>query len=638
MRASAAADLSGVVPVERVDPGRPVMPTVLVSMPFQDALRPSIQLGLLKALGTRAGFPVRTLHANIDFAVLIGMDLYGPLCNHRGRLIGEWLFSVAAFGTEAPDPGALLLDDFAPDLNHLGGPFEQRRDRLLRLRDETVPAYLDALVDGFDWDGTRVVGFTSTFQQNTASFALARRLKDRDPTILTLFGGANFDGDMGIELLRAVDCIDLAVVGEGDVAFPALLCALAAGADPASVPGVARRQGTQVVFTAAQTPFQVLDTLPVPDYDEFFERSQRHGLGPTEDGPPVVLPVETARGCWWGAKHHCTFCGLNGTQMTWRAKSAGRVRTELAELARRYGCFSFDAVDNVLDHRSLSTLMPDLVASGVDYDLFYEVKSNLTRAQVQLLARAGVRRVQPGIESFSSHVLALMRKGVQPAQNINLLRWAQYYGIAADWNLLWGFPGETEQDYRAQLETLPQLVHLRPPRGAFRIWLERFSPLFDDVQSIPLQNRRPESSYRYVYPSSVDLDRAAYFFEYELPNALPDGTYQPISDAVARWQSAWETSAPSPALTFRWSPGFLQIEDSRRAGRDGTYTYRGPLADLYVACSDHPVRTSSAAARSAPGLSAIDVEEVFAAWQRQGLVFLDGTMAVALALPNTPCR
>src|SRR5439155_25552049 len=87
--------------------------TVLVSMPFMDIGRPSIQLGLLKAIGEQHGFPVRTLHANLDFAARIGADYYRALAEARGPLVGDWLFSVAAFGAEAPDPDGRLLDECA---------------------------------------------------------------------------------------------------------------------------------------------------------------------------------------------------------------------------------------------------------------------------------------------------------------------------------------------------------------------------------------------------------------------------------------------------------------------------------------------------------------------------------------------
>jgi hypothetical protein len=186
-------------------------PVVLVSMPFMDIDRPSIQLGLLKAITRTHGFPVRTLHANLDFAARIGAETYGRLAQHRGRMIGDWLFSVDAFRDKAPDPRAELLDEFADELTHLGGTRTERRGLLLSIRDQEVPAYLDALVDEGPWGDTRVVGFSSTFQQNAASFALARRLKERYPRLVSVFGGANFDGEMGEELLRCVTWIDAAV-------------------------------------------------------------------------------------------------------------------------------------------------------------------------------------------------------------------------------------------------------------------------------------------------------------------------------------------------------------------------------------------------------------------------------------------
>ena len=96
-----------------------------------------------------------------------------------------------------------------------------------------------------------------------------------------------------------------------------------------------------------------------------------------------------------------------------------------------------------------------------------------------------------------------MRKGVRASQNINLLRWAHYYGINVDWNLLWGFPGETEQDYAEQAALIPHLRHLPPPVGYARIWLERFSPMFTEPETFRLRRRSPERSYRYVYPDDV---------------------------------------------------------------------------------------------------------------------------------------
>ena len=665
---------------DSVLPGqRAEFPVVLVAMPFVDPYRPSIQLGLIKSVTARAGFPVRTLHAYLDFAVRIGVDDYQVLCQHRGPMTGEWLFSVAAFPETAPDRDGYFADELARGLPHLGESPEKVREKLLQIRDVDVPAYLDAMLDAFPWHEVAVAGFSSTFQQNAASFALARRLKQRHPHLVTVFGGANFDGEMGPELVRSVGCIDVAVIGEADETFPRLLGALASGTSLDTVPGLARRLASpggpaspgpaspgspaspgdpgspdspdspdgpgspgdlgagQVTVTPPESPVAHLDDLPIPDYGEYFERAEDLGVLPRMGHRRVPLSIETARGCWWGAKHHCTFCGLNGTSMSFRPKSAGRVLEELAQQARRYRTFRFDAVDNIMDMAYFTGLFPALRDQQAGYELFYEVKSGLRRAQLKLMAQAGVTHIQPGIESLSTHVLHLMRKGVRAIQNVNLLRWAQYYDIRAEWNILWGFPGETEQDYAGQAAVIPHLRHLRPPAVAGRIWLERFSPLFTGHGTLPLGRRTPERSYRYVYPGDVDLDRAAYFFDYDTGAGLPDGAYADVRAAAAEWSGAWQ-GGPPPVLTYWAAPRYVQIYDERQPGAGGTYTFEGTLADLYLACTERPVTAAGVRGELGLQLPAEAVHEVFEEFRRRGLMFLDGELALALALPAVKGR
>jgi ribosomal peptide maturation radical SAM protein 1 len=604
------------------------MNTVLVSMPFMHVERPSIQIGLLKAIGERHGFDVRTLHANLDFAARIGIEYYRTLADQRGRMIGDWLFSVEAFGDAAPDHDGQLPAEFGAELSYLAGSGPVRQ-RLLKTRDHDVPAFLGDIVDGYPWEDVGVVGFTCTFQQNTASFALARRLKERYPGIVTVFGGANFDGEMGLELVRSVPCIDYAVVGEGDTAFPRLLRALAEGTEPTEIPGVASRSGS----SPSAPPLDRLDDLPVPDYGEFFDRAAEVGLSPEV----IWLPLESARGCWWGAKHHCTFCGLNAMTMQFRSKTAERVLSEMAELTRRHGGFRFEAVDNIMDPKYLKDLFPAIEASASDYRIFYEVKANLTRAQLRTLARGGVTQLQPGLESLSSRVLRLMDKGVRAAQNVNLLRWARYYGIEIGWNILWGFPGETAEDYATQAAVLPHLVHLQPPVSATRVWLERFSPMYSSPERFRMRHREPERSYQYVYPKNVDLDRIAYFFEYEMDGALPDSAYSDLENAVKEWSESWK-SHERPGLVYSASPGYLQIYDGRHPGKEGTYTFRDTLADIYLACSERPTTASAVRDKLKLDLPVKAIEDAFTQFQERGLMFLDESLAVSLALPATRGR
>jgi ribosomal peptide maturation radical SAM protein 1 len=604
----------------------------IVSMPFVSARRPSLQVGLLVALARSHGFAASGFHLNLDFARRVGQKTYESLCQHRGLLVGEWLFSVAAFGGTAPDPEHRFLE-------LLDGETRQKvtRARLLEIRNELVPAYIDELLETVPWRKFRVIGFSSTFQQNTPSFALARRLKERHPDLTIVFGGSNFEGEMGAELTRSVDCIDFAVAGEGDRALPALLVALTEGRDPSEIPNLLFRSDGHVRAARGAPRIESLDELPVPDYGDYFERAEKLGLLAPTPRRDVDLPFESARGCWWGQKHHCTFCGLNGETMAFRSKSPKVVLAELGALASRYRSFRFEAVDNIIDHTYFRTLLPELERSGVDYDLFYELKSNLTRDDLRLLFRAGVRRVQPGIESLSTNVLRLMRKGVSALQNINTLRWARYYGISMSWNLLWGFPGETLADYQHELGLMRHLLHLTPPVGWGRVWLERFSPLFSDRQAFPAEFIRPTPSYAFVYPTRVELDKIAYFFDHSLEGTLPDEAHKPTADFLFTWKSAWSSSRP-PTLTYRSSYDFVQIEDSRRASSSGTYTFEGALARLYQAASDRPISTKRLAERLAIDASDERITEALDAFCESGLMARDGDQFLALALPATTER
>lgn len=609
----------------------------LVTMPFALSTRPSLQLGLLAEIARSHGFPVATMHLNLDLVKRIGVERYHHLACTRNPMFGDWLFSVAAFADDAPDPAGTMPEDLDPLSRETLDIIAMSADELRNLRDTVVPAYLDELVATIDWTRYRVVGFTSTFQQNAASFALARRIKALHPDIVTLFGGANFDGPMGPAWMQAIPWIDLAVSGEADRAFADVLMALASGGDTLAVPGVLGRRDGRVVAGPPGVPLDDLDALPVPDYGEYFERAQRLQLLEPAAVRKVDVPFESSRGCWWGEKATCRFCGLNGSTMAYRSKSPARVLSELESLARRHNSLAFNAADNILNPDHLRSVMASLAAANIDYWIFYEAKASLGRDDLRLLHRAGVRALQPGIESLSTHILRLMLKGTKAATNVNLLRWARYYGIETYWNVLLGFPGETQDDYDGQARLARQIVHLEPPGGFVRIGLERFSPYFENPEQFPVRGGRavPEPGYTHTYPRHVDLEYAAYHFAGELEGSLPDDAYQPLVRTLASWHDRWKTG-DRPSLTFWWSPGLLHVEDRRSALAPASHRFADPHAAVYAACSDGPV--------SLPELyKQLDLREevmapVLAELCRLGLMMRDGGVYLSLALPGSPGR
>jgi ribosomal peptide maturation radical SAM protein 1 len=317
---------------------------------------------------------------------------------------------------------------------------------------------------------------------------MAKLIKDLYPDVTIVFGGANFDGEMGLEYFRAFPFIDHVVVGEGEEVFPELVRYLLAGKIGTIPSGVAYRKGAAIEFTPNSSLFSGFANTGPPDYDDYYHLLAE--MGEAAQGLDRILLYEGSRGCWWGEKHHCTFCGLNAQSMKFRAKSPEQVALEMAYLSNRYDTVRFRLVDNIIDMKYVESLFGRFAADHYDFDVFIETKSNLQKSQIRTLAAGGVKCMQPGLESLSLNQLRAMDKGVTPMQNIICLKWSSYYRVAISWNLLLGFPGETNEDYRHQIDLIPWLFHLHPPEGAGKFWLERFSPYYTKPHEYGVRLRR----------------------------------------------------------------------------------------------------------------------------------------------------
>jgi ribosomal peptide maturation radical SAM protein 1 len=621
---------------------------LLVAMPWETVLMPSIRLGLLKAVCERAGFACAARHFNVDamehfFCAsrapgrsddeAIGPDDYQAIAERTRSGLGDWIFAAPPLR----DPAAFEPDPYLALMRGSADPeWQAQADLALRLR-ELAPPFVEAKAREVVACRPRVLGLTLSFGQTTASLALARRVKALDPSIRVIVGGAACEGPMGIALLRAFPQIDAVVRGEADRVLPDLLRNLVDGGPLVRRPGLCFRDGDAVVAEPPQVLRAAdLDALPVPDFDDYFTRLAGSSFR-AQINEQIALPFEASRGCWWGQKHHCTFCGLNGDGIAFRCKSAGRAVDEIATLAHRHRVLRIQVLDNIIATEHLRELLPRLRDRGADLSLFWETKSNLTRAQVVALRDAGARSIQPGIESLSTPILSLMRKGVTALQNIRLLKWCATLGVLPVWNFLYGFPGEPEDEYARMAALVPALGHLAPPSGLRRLCVDRFSPYFEDPGHFGIELLGPEVDYRTMLPvdAATAADLAYQFAFRHRDGRDPERYVTPLREAVDAWCTHWH---PGRSLVYRRGPGFLSIID-RRPGMAGSVSDFGPLeAATYLACED-----GADAATVARWFAAKDVA-VSEGWVRgfldelaiRNLVFVDGGKALALALPANP--
>ena len=599
------------------------MSVLLASLPFGRLQSPSLGLALLRAGLRDRGIAAETRHFGLDFARRIGPERWRRIAGHRFTpdLLGEWVFAEALQGRPLDDAA------FRAQVFRGGHPAHRKPEALrppealwadLQAARAAVPDFLEACVAAVLAARPKVLGLTSVFEQTAASLALAGLVKARAPEILVVLGGANAEGKMGAALFEAYPALDAVVSGEAEHSFPAAVEAYLATGRLPRFPGY-RVRGAVAGPEVAESPQEgrSLDDLPVPAFDDFL--AQTEGL---DLGGPAELPFETSRGCWWGAKQHCTFCGLNGAAMAFRSKSAERAHAELKALAAAHPGHPVAVVDNILDLAYFKTLLPALAAEGPRLDLFWEVKANLTRPQLETLKLAGVRRLQPGIESLSDEGLALMRKGVSALQNLFLLKACAELGLAPAWSLLAGFPGESPEEIRRMAELLPALHHLAPPALAARIRLDRFSPNFTEAESRGLTEVRAYPSYGFIHGlPPAQVDPLAYYFDHAYADGRDVAAYlAPLEAAVVAWQGA----AGARLLALPQADGFL-VFDTRACAVAPVQAITGAAAAL-LAAAEAPTAWARLQAELGPDLEAAKASLVAA----QLLVERNGSV---LALP-----
>ncbi|MEV6834687.1 RiPP maturation radical SAM C-methyltransferase [Streptomyces sp. NPDC051133] len=605
----------------------------LVTMPWHPLDLPSLQLGLLGPLVRRAcpDAEVAEFHGSLRWAEFL-------LERSAGRLrpgdyvavgsdaifhgLGDWVFSGVLY--DDPGWGTARLRDYAAER-------DVPVDTAVAMRPYAA-AFIGACAAEILAAGPDVVGFTTTFMQNVSSLALARELKRLRPELTVVFGGSNCDGPMGHALHRNHPFVDHVVRGEAEYAFPALLRHLAAGTDPVDVPGLCRWDGPVSRANPIGRRTVAPADIPSPDYDRW---QAALDASPVREYVHPKLVVEGARGCWWGEKHHCTFCGLNGTAMAFRAKPGERLWAEIERLVRRHRVLDVVTVDNIIDMAYFRDLLPRVAGSGWDLRLHYEVKSNLTPAQLRLLGESGTVHIQPGIESLGSRVLDLMDKGVTGARNVRTLRECENHALTCSWNLLYGFPGETAQDYVPVLDQLPALVHLQPPSGAHRIQLERFSPHFTDP-GLGFGKRRPARMYQHVYQLPEDeLADLVHLFDTE-----EAGITGPVERRLREAVAAWRAGHAHSRLLYAQDGPDLLVHDRRHGRPRVTHRFTGWRAAALRRLED---------GRTVPALHRLltaDGHEVTAGvlqeWVHQalalGLLFRDGATWVSLPTWGEPVR
>jgi len=302
---------------------------------------------------------------------------------------------------------------------------------------------IDAFIDEVAAAAPRAVGFSTNESNLPLAVRLGRRVKEKLPDTLLIFGGPGVHWPADRERIGG-DAADLFVIGEGEATTVEILQTLREGETPHKIAGTAAWRDDHWEFGVERIPLNNLDALPVPDYTDLPLHLYRTNQ----------MPLMAGRGC----VNRCAFCNDHRMTPGYRALSPEKTLEHLVTLKRNYGAFAFSFNDLLInaDLKRLRAFCKLVVESNerMAWTGQAVVRKDMTPGDYKLLKKAGCASLVFGVESFSDDVLKLMNKRFDAATAAKALASAKAAGIETLINLIVGFPGESEQAFAATCDFL----------------------------------------------------------------------------------------------------------------------------------------------------------------------------------------
>jgi len=303
---------------------------------------------------------------------------------------------------------------------------------------------------------------------------LAREVRKVRPNLPIIFGG--WHPTLVPEQTLAADCVDGVVRAQGDLTLLELVQRIAEGRSWHGIRGLSFKDGTRQ-HHEPERPVTNLNSLPAPafhlaDFDAYEAVS---GIR--------QLAYASSMGC----PYACNYCtDMVFYKRRFNAYRAEKVVADLAELVPRYRIDEVALLDSnfLVDIKRAMAIARGIVDSKVKFRWTFQASTDflwrMSDDDVRLMGESGVSHMGFGTESASMDVLKLMNKHHQRIeQMVETARKAQLADIHVTFNVILGYPGETEAD---RLKTFRIMSDI-----ARQYWNVSFSPnIFTPYPGIPI--------------------------------------------------------------------------------------------------------------------------------------------------------
>lgn len=288
-----------------------------------------------------------------------------------------------------------------------------------------------------------VVGFSVNECSYHATKHVMILLKKICPDLFIICGGPEiYEENPRVEEDIRNKLIDVAVIGEGEESIVAVLDALENKRDLSQIGGILFPQSKRLGKRVPKGQFIDFDRLKFPYFSNYNPAHYSTNQ----------FPIMMSRGCVAA----CTFCTEFVTWRSFRIRQPLDVVAELEYQHQNYGANNFFFCDSLLNGRpdELELLVDLLIEKNlpISWSCFCRVDEKLNLQLLTKMKIAGCHTIRFGFESGSQKILNKMNKQIDISQSYRVAKDCYKAGINIHALMLFGYPGETEEDFYKTLD------------------------------------------------------------------------------------------------------------------------------------------------------------------------------------------
>ncbi len=327
----------------------------------------------------------------------------------------------------------------------------------VRENTEFIESIIQQIVD-FE---PEVITFSVYYTSEYYSQLFSNELRKRIPKALIIWGGPfcfpNYDGIQALQKYESIDAVYTSIISQPVHSFIQDWLSQVLNKQ---YPGMAYRFKGKNYDYSADAVFDDINDMPFTNYSL---------LDQSLYGKMTTLPMITARGCI----NRCAFCNESSHWAKYSYRKAARIVEEIEYQMRKYPQVCHLWFTDLLVNGDLKNLedLCDLIITKkivIGWDAQFTIRKNIKPELIAKMKQAGCQGLHIGLESGSTRVLKLMRKGYNVADALKVLGMIYRAGIKVHINIIVGFPGESKLNIVQTACTLINLFKFKitPPPAA----------------------------------------------------------------------------------------------------------------------------------------------------------------------------